>query len=151
MNSDNFSDNPHSVTISYELLQLLQWLAEHDEPRLKKMINRALASGLANELRRIDDQNSMDIAQNGIINFLSILESLLLEGINEQIAQKAKLQKLLPAIDKIDTSLCDDTVVQFSIQKTTSKAADNPNQNAHDILYEELLRYWEPHNKIKIN
>ncbi len=142
--------NNSQFVLSYELLILLRWLIDHDENKIKKIIGNALKSGLQEELQLLD--NTEDVAelnelQHSITDFLSILESLLIETTSEHIKEKARQQKLLPSVDKIDTTLCDDTTVRFSLEKATSELANNPDANPKELLFKELLKRWQPTDK----
>ena len=141
--------NNSQFVLSYELLLLLQWIAEHDSSTIKKMIKTALPSGLQEELQLLDnieDAEVLNDLQNSITDFLSLLETLLVEAVNEHIKEKARQKKLLPAVDQIDTSLCDNYTVRSSLEKATATLAENPNVNAKELLFKELLRRWKPNN-----
>ncbi len=142
--------NNSQFVLSYELLVLLRWLIDHDENKIKKIIGNALKSGLQEELQLLDNTENvaeLNELQHSITDFLSVLESLLIETTGEHIKEKARQQKLLPSVDRIDTTLCDDTTVRFSLEKATSELADNPNANAKELLFKELLKRWQPTDK----
>lgn len=142
--------NNSQFVLSYELLLLLHWLSDHEVPAMKKIIRNALKSGLQEELQlldNIDDTAFLNELQHSITDFLSLLESLLIEAVSERIKEKARQQNLLPAIDQIDTTLCDNSTVQSSLEKATSYLSDNPNENPKELLFKELLRRWDPTNK----
>lgn len=156
MDNDNFSENSQ-LTLSYELLSLLRWLANHDEEKLKRIITRALSSGLHEELKKeqretLDQESSLESdVQHSIIDFLGLLEVLLFEAINEQTVKKALQKNLMPAIDHIDTSVCDDATVRFSVEKATTSADRNPQESPKDMLFKELLKRWKPSKKTILN
>ena len=57
MNNDSFNNNNNSAqqfVISYELLCLLRWLLEHDVEKLKKMVSKALAPGLKEDIKQFE-------------------------------------------------------------------------------------------------
>ncbi len=142
--------NNSQFVLSYELLVLLRWLIDHDENKIKKIIGNALKSGLQEELQLLDNAENvaeLNELQHSITDFLGILESLLIETTGEYIKEKARQQKLLPSVDRIDTTLCDDTTVRFSLEKATSELADNPDANPRELLFKELLRRWQPTDK----
>jgi hypothetical protein len=141
----------NQFTISHELLILLRWLILHDEERLRKMVTKALASGLHEELQKINSVPPTQEVQYSITDFFVMLEVLLIDAISEQVNKDAKGQNLMPAIDQIDSTLCDKEIVQFSLEKATTKMAHNPNANPREILYQELLKNWKPHNKSIVN
>jgi hypothetical protein len=151
MENDIFSQNTSSqFVLSYELLALLRWLADHDTDKFKKIISAALSAGLQEEINKIDKtEESVLVAdmQHSITDFLSIMESLLVEVMSEHVEKRARQQNLLPSIDQIDTAECDDNIVRFSLEKATAKLATNPKANPKELLFKEILKRWKPHNK----
>ncbi len=152
-NYDQTESESTQFVLSYELLCLLQWLAEHDTDKLKKIVGKALASGLQDTITEMQNspESPLENMQQSMVDFFSTLEALLMEGINEQTIQRAKNANLMPAIDHIDSSVCDDATVRFSLEKATSELEENPEENPKDILYKELLRRWKPSNKNILN
>ncbi len=142
--------NNSQFVLSYELLVLLRWLIDHDTDKLKKIIGKALTSGLQEELQLLDnteDTAELNDLQHSITDFLSTFESLLHETVNEHVKEKARQKKLFPAVDQIDTTLCDNTTVRFSLEKVTSTLANNPDANPEEQLFKELLKRWKPSDK----
>ncbi len=142
--------NNAQFVLSYELLALLRWLVDHDADKLKKIIGKGLRSGLQEVLHTLDHTEDAEILnemQHSITDFLHLLEKLLSETMSEEVQEKARQQKLLPTVDHIDTNQCDNNTVQSSLEKTTSTLMDNPNANAKELLYKELLKRWKPVDK----
>lgn len=142
--------NNSQFVLSYELLLLLRWLIDHDENKLKKIIGNALKSGLQHELQHLnntEDVSELQELQHSITDFLGSMEALLIETASEHVKEQARQQKLLPSVGQIDTTLCDDTTVRFSVEKATSELADNPNANAKELLFKEILKRWQPTDK----
>jgi hypothetical protein len=136
--------------LSYELLALLRWLADHDADKLKKIIGKALTSGFQGELNQLnqtDETVLVDEMHHSITDFLSLLESLLIETVRENLQQKAKYQNLMPAVDQIDSTICDDNTVRFSLEKATEVIENNPTANPKEMLFKELLKRWKPIDK----
>ncbi len=155
MNNNDFSNEQNAqFVLSYELLHLIDWLVEHDADKLKKIISQAAASGLREKIQSIDNPSKLAITDDmyhSIIDFFELLENLFTDATNEHIAQKAKEKNLMPAIDQIDSSICDDATVRLSVEKATSKLENNPNANVKEQLFKELLKRWKPHNKNVMN
>ena len=142
--------NNSQFVLSYELLLLLRWLIDHDEEKIKKIIGNALKSGLQQELQELsntEDVSELADLQHSITDFLSTMEALLIDTASEHIKEKARQQKLLPSVDQIDTTLCDDTTVRFSVEKATSELSENPDANAKELLFNEILKRWQPTDK----
>lgn len=159
MQDSLFNPNSNQCIISYELLSLLRWIIEHDAEKLKKLVNKALASGLKDELRNVEimaDANSQDPnfaaeVQHSIIEFFALLETLLLESINEHAVQRVVEKNLMPAIDQIDSTAMDDDTLRFSVEKASAKFQDATRENAQELLFKELLRRWKPSKKSLLN
>lgn len=153
MNNDSFNGNNQNqqFVISYELLCLLRWLLENDVERLKKMVSRGLASGLKDDIKYFEqlgdvsaDPGMVEEVQHSIIEFFHMLETLLAESIKEQAMQRAVEKNLMPTIDHIDSTLCDDATVRSSMEKTVAKSESHPHANVQNMLYKELLKRWKP-------
>lgn len=157
MNNKISNENNTQLIISYELLYLLQWIIEHDKNRLKKIIKKALEKGLRSTLQNEETQKLkksstlIDEMHYSIIDFFELMEELLTESMKEHVEKKAKEKNLMPAIGQIDSSVCDDATMRFSIEKATSKIEHNPNINPKEQLLKELLKQWDPHNKNAVN
>jgi len=80
-----------------------------------------------------------------------MMETLLVESLEEQAIKKALEKNLMSSIDRIDSSVCDDATVMFSVEKATSKVEENPKENVKKVLMEELLKRWKPSKKNILN
>ncbi len=157
INNNNVSNIPNDqFVLSYEMLCLLHWLVEHDADNLKQIIAKALSAGLKNKLHKLNTSSSgnlvmIDDIQQSIVDFFALLEALLLESINERVTQKAREENLIPAIDQIDSTLCDTATVRSSLEQATNTIEHNPDMNAKEQLFKELLKQWKPRNKTMVN
>jgi hypothetical protein len=154
MDRDNFmleiANQDELFAISYELLCLLRWLVENDADRLKKMITRAVQHGLNEKIeliRSYSDDEALEDAQDNMVEFFSTLEAMLVDTIQEQAMNQAFERKLMPAIEHIDSTACDNTIVQASLEKAHSKITHNPDKNPQEILLTEILKNWKPTKK----
>lgn len=138
--------------VSYELLALLRWLIDHDVDKLKKIIAKAFTAGLKDEVQRLQANPEMPIEEihYTIIEFLGIIDLLLVEQNQENMVQRAREQKLLPAIEHIDSTVFDDEIVRTSLEKATATAGKT-NEHAKTVLYKELLKRWKPSKNMEIN
>ncbi len=150
---DNIFSHDTQFTLSYEFLGLLRWLTLHDQERLKKIITRALETGLHDELKKsatiTQEFSSDNEVQNSIIDFLGLMETMLFEAMNEHTVKRAIQKNLMPAIDQIDTTVCDDATVRFSVEKAT--ATHTMHENPKELLLKELLKRWKPNKKTILN
>lgn len=153
--NEEFTDTQHTqFVLSYELLCLFRWLAEHDIDKLQKIISAAVASGLHEDIKKVRSSQNNNLAleemQGGIIDFFSLLESLLLDAIKDTVTKQARQKKIMPAIDHIDSTICDDETVQFSLEKAMAKDGASTEQTK-EVLFKELLKRWKPHKKNLFN
>jgi len=161
-NNNNSSSNDNQFVISYELICLLQWILEHEDETLKQLIKKALQSGMDQHIAHTDSiadntddseytAPTIDDIQEIIIDFFELCDTLMAEVNHEQSVRKAIAKNLMPAIDKIDSRLCDDDTVRSSIDRTTAQLDASPNASAKDTLFRELLKQWKPNKKTAIN
>jgi len=148
-------NNNAQLTISHELLFLLQWLIAHEEKKIKQIIKKAFKSGLQNKLDHFSKKNnhkketsSEDLTY--IVNdFFNLLEHSLLDAMTSTLTNNHNHHQMIPALDKIDSTVCDSTVVQSSLEKASTEFAKHPEKNnAHQILFHELLKNWKPGSKV---
>lgn len=148
MNNDLFPrENNAQFALSYELLHLLRWLEQNDIERLKKIVSRAVAHGLHDDIQRtrsMVNQNILEEMHHSIINFFDLLDAVLTDSINEHLEKKARQKNLLPTLDHFDSSLIDHEAVRSSIENTTKTLDLHPHINAKEQLCKELLKNWRP-------
>jgi hypothetical protein len=151
----NFPQDNTQFVLSFELLCLLRWLVENDVDKFKKLINKAMSSGLKEELRYAQkaqvQELYMEEIQQSIVEFFGMLEALIADAISEQAVQTAHEKNLMPTIDQIDSAFCDDETLRGSLEKVTSKIETNSKENPKELLFKEILRRWKPHNKNVLN
>lgn len=155
MNKDSFShDNNAQFALSYELLHLLKWLGENDTEKLKKIIAKAVAHGLHDNIQKTTssaDSRILEDMHHSIVDFFELLDVLLNDAINNHVEKKAKEKNLLPTIDHFDSSLLDTEILRSSVEQTTKKLDLDPHINPKEQLCKELLKQWKPLNKESIH
>lgn len=157
MNNNSFSgDNRNNgqFVLSYELLRLLEWLIEHDMPGIKKIIANALQKGLHKDLQKhahLSDEEVADEMQDSIIDFLLATETILFDVVHEHAVKNVVQKNLMPAIDHIDSTICDNDTVRSSIEKATTSLEKNPGMSPEEALFKELLKQWKPAKQSPLN
>ena len=143
------NEEKSQLTLSYELLYLIQWLVEKEPQQLKSIINNALDAGLKEtfKTRSFSEQSENETMHYSIADFLGLLEVLLHESINEKTIKQVMEKKLMPAIDHIDNTECDKNIVQSSVKKASSDFEQNPKNNPQELLFQEILKRWNPTKK----
>ncbi|HJM68983.1 MAG TPA: hypothetical protein QGF02_03495 [Candidatus Babeliales bacterium] len=154
MNNDNSYKSDGQFILSFELLQLLEWLIEHQPDEIKKLVHKALAQGLHSNIRQAEDlleAYSPEDMQNSVIDYFGLMEVLLLDAINERSNNSTVHTQLLPTVNQIDQSSCDADTVFSSVENATSSLEENSLQNPKAVLHKELLKNWKPDKKAKVN
>jgi len=150
-------DTDEQFAISYELIYLLKWILDNDTSKLKKIVSKSLSSGLKERLEdrnyfsNDENENILEDIHQTILEFFVTMEDILLEALSEEAIKKALEQDLIPDIEKIDSTICDDATVRFSVEKATSKIDKNPKADPKDLLFKELLKRWKPNKKKILN
>jgi hypothetical protein len=139
--------NSDQLVLSYELLQLLEWLIENEAESLKKIVKRALSKGLSKKLKSRELPNASAI-QGNVIDFLELLEILLFESNHEVNVSDVIRKNLMPAIDHIDISNFSSATVESSAAIASTKKERNPSEDAQELLFKELLKRWKPKKKL---
>jgi hypothetical protein len=153
MDNENILKSDGQFILSFELLQLIEWLIEHQPEELKKLIHRSLSQGLNNNILKAEEileSYSPEDMQNSVIDFFGLMEVLLLDALNERTHENVHTQ-FIPMVNQIDQSFCDSTVVSSSIEKATTSLEKNSKQDPQAVLYKELLKNWKPKKKAAIN
>jgi len=148
MSATKSSEATSFFVLSEELIRLLQWLAEHEQESLKKIIKHAIDHGNI-EPREIvvkssPDEKIPEKIHEHMITFLMLLDTLLNETIAEHGAAQEVHRVLIPALDAIDRSHHHDQALSRSLAKAT-EALTHTDKDPKEILCKELLRQWHPH------
>src|SRR3989338_6797791 len=154
MNNDNSYKSDGQFILSFELVQLLEWLIEHQPDEIKKLIHKALSQGLHSNIRQADDLlevYSPEDMQNTVIDYFGLMEVFLLDAINERSNHNSIHTQLIPTVHHIDQSSYDDDAVFSSVENATTSLEKNSLQNPQAVLYKELLKNWKPNKKAKVN
>ena len=149
MNNDNLYKSDGQFILSFELLQLIEWLIEHQPEELKKLVHRSLSQGLNNNILKADEileTSTPEDMQNTVIDFFGLMEVLLLDAINERNHDTVHSQ-FIPMVNQIDQSSCDANTVSSSVEKATTSLEKNSKQNPQSVLFKELLKNWKPNKK----
>ncbi len=152
MNQGPFDNDNNQFVVSYELLQLFKWLFDHEQEALKKLVSKALRNGLHETLAYQTEgfENPEELQQN-VVDFFALLDTLLYELIHETETKKVIQRALIPALDQIDSKVCDDVTVAVTAAKVTSQLEDNPLQDPKTALCKELLKRWKPSKKLSMH
>lgn len=149
----NISNN-NQLTISYELLYLMQWLLENESERIKKLIVQVLEKGFKKEMlaaSKAYDPSTNQELKHSVVDFLNLLDALLQEAMNEQALKKITEKNLIPALNQLDDTVCGSSLIQGSLEKVSLKFESHPQENPQELLFKELLKRWKPDKKIALN
>lgn len=155
-----------SLSLSLELVLLMDWLLKHEKKPLQKLIKKVLKNGLEDEIDLIDmfyqkkllDMDS-DISQelhNSILDFLMSLEDMLVDGLKEKNSFEEKI--FSQSLQMINKQKLDNKTIMLSLKKTNDEMIEiskNNSEKKHDkiknTLFSELLKNWSPTTNEPIN
>lgn len=147
-NQGPFDHDNNQFVVSYELLLLLKWLLDYEQPGIRKLIAKALNQGLDEFLYQAEigdkSQAQADDLQQNIVDFFAVLDGMLGQELQEQEVSSIMQRHLLPAIDHLDPKACGINTVAVSIAKATAALENKPNVDGKAILCKELLKNWKP-------
>jgi hypothetical protein len=151
MAQKSFFDHENTqFELSYEFLALLKWLVENEPENLKKIISRAVRSNFLSKVGTSEKVNA-EFVQSSIVDFLELIDTLLLEVSHEKRVKKAVENNLMPALEQIDSTAFDSSTLQTSLDKATAALEAFPEKNPKDLLCTELLKRWKPLKKSQLN
>ena len=109
-NNDSFEFNGDgSMLLSYELLYLLQWLMDHEADSLQKLIAKAVSKGYRPATLATNDfvevQLNDTMLHQSIVEFLGLMDSMLLDLEQEQSIQRVLDRITIPALKQIDSKI----------------------------------------------
>jgi hypothetical protein len=151
---DNNSNSVGKFVLSYELLNLLQWLVEHEAETLKKMIDRAVKNGFK---AQTDSKNGLielqidENIQQSMVEFLGLMDVLLMDAHNDHSTKRILERNTIPALDHIDTTICAEEIVTSSVEKMKMALLNDASENPQEVLFKELLKRWKPAKKAALN
>jgi len=140
-----FDDN--YFAISQELLTIMAHLVDEYPQELHDLIKKAQKTVPAGQTKEVEAQD----AHEYIIDFLSLMELFVYQAKNEVEVDTHLTKQLMPAIDHIDQTSCGQETVNSSVEHASNQKAKNPQINAQEILYKELLKRWKPTKKTSVN
>lgn len=151
MNNDSYNNDDGNLLLSFELLHLLQWLIDHEEDELKRLVAKAVKHGYRDTSVTCSDFVEMQVSdpaiQHSIVEFLGLMDTLLFESHNEQDVDEVLSRSAIPALNQIDSSVCNQDVVETSLDKAHAQLQKDPKENVQELLLKELLKRWKPAKK----
>ena len=161
------------LSLSLELIYLLNWLLKKEKGQIKKIIQKVVSSGLFDEPEEMNnyelDPENLAEMQETILDFLIFLEDTLLECLDEKDQKSVSKDRLKPTLQKLNPESLDVRTIWLSMQQTKAKlskkedtkttlqtkndsSAKTPNnQKAKKILFEQLLKHWNPNQNEPLN
>ncbi len=152
--SSNQNNRGHLV-LSHNLLKLLQWIVDYESETLKQVVIRAVKQGFPQNYMPENETIELHIAdetlQQTVSEFLGLIDTLLAESMQDQSETRFMQRNLIPVLDHIDSAICDEQMVQNSIERANSKLNAHPNTTLQELVLQELLKQWKPAKKETLN
>lgn len=142
------------ISISLELLILLEWLVKNEKPLLDNIVKQSLKNGLLPKLNQTANLSNVDLVEQfypTIIDFLATLENSLVENINKTNQQTT--QDILPVLKKINLSDINLQTIFLSSNQATKRVKNQKTGAAgsQKILFQQILKNWKPGKKDRLN
>ena len=149
----------HQLSLSLELILLLNWFLKHGKDRLRGFIKEALDGELSQSLENISDRDyikKLDQLHDTVLDFIIFLEDALLDGLDEVdsvtrqgIAQRER-HKIEPIMQVLESRTLDTRTLLLNVQKA-KKQCDLPEQEVKQELFKKMLDNWDPTTNEPIN
>ncbi len=110
-----------SLSLSFELVYLMKWLLQHEKKMLNALVKHAIKNGFAHDLKKINDHNHTETADQfytTILDFLVFFEDTLINNLDSITLDQETERSILPAIKKMDNGNFDIQTMRASIQQT---------------------------------
>jgi len=132
-----------SLSLSLELLLLIDWILKNEPTKLKMLIEDALQNGFLDEIDQIEDieKNNTQVndLHSAIIEFLMLMEDLLLETLEEKELDFKAKEKLDATLQKINPATMDFKTVWHSLKQNKDKKT-----GVEKTVFTQLLKNWKP-------
>ena len=158
---------PTSLSLSIELLLLMDWLLKKDQIKIKSLVEDAIKDGFLSKLEQIDEiennKTKINKLHTSVLDFIILLEDILLETLEEQeidSLSKDKLNKTIQKLNKNNIGLqtiwnsVHQTKMQFRNHdhtKNIDPKTPNPNGDIKKTLFSNLLENWKPKTSESVN
>lgn len=151
-----------SLSLSFELIYLMGWLLKNDQAKLKQLVVEAVEQGFIEEVDAMSDADYLllsDQMQSTVEQFMDYLEEVITESVQGADVNNGLFQGLVPVLKKFDTDSVDQKTVSLAMQQTKKKLSYKKKQGdklnalavteseANNILFERLLKNWNPSKK----
>lgn len=151
MINNQFPFDESQLIISYDLLNLIDWLVKNDPESIKKIVETAHQNGYHTiNKQRITTLNKTTDLRESISGFFLLLEEAFLETVELEKSYKDSplaSAAIATTIEAIDSSICDKETVLKCTERTERALKKNEQQNPKELFYRELLKSWKPRKK----
>ncbi len=166
------------ISLSFELISLLNWLLRHEKAMLNAMLKQALEHGFAEELEKVDAASiaaaESEELYHTVLDFLEYLEHSLIKNLETINVDNKTKDAIMPTLQKLEADSLDHKTLWLSMQQTKARmlkakqlipqqqtkaiapeaapeAKIDHSEHANKILFEQLLKNWKPNNKDVMN
>lgn len=137
------------ISISIELLILLDWLINKDKGSLDNIVENALESGLYQKLDMATDINNpelLELLYPTVIDFLLLLENSLAQKLVTKQNQTLNSREILPVLRKLNLKDINLDTLYLSTSQANKKLKNHKVslENTQRTLFEQILKNWKP-------
>ena len=150
-----------SLSLSFELVFLMNWLLKNEKAMLGDLIKHAIKHGFDKDVKQLESIDFSQISDQfyyTILDFLLFLEEALEKDLKKEKLDKQAEKAILPVIKKIQNESLSDDTIKTSLQQTkaylinvvknnsNSTCENNGEKSVKDVLFENVLKNWKPTN-----
>jgi len=149
-----------NISLSFELILLLNWLVKHEKAQLNNLVKDALEKGFMQEIEDISPNDYPQLADqfySSILEFLMFFEQSLLNNLESINIDEVTNNAIGPVIKKLDFENLDIKTLWLSMQQTKDKMSktraniEHGPEQINNLLFERLLKNWKPSKKSPMN
>jgi hypothetical protein len=136
------------ISLSFELLVLLNWIMQNERPILNNMIKHALKDGLEDEFEKLANAESVEVNEQfytTVLGFLLSMEDCLIEHLSQIKINKNVKKDISPLLKRLELM-----GIRIKPVFSASKLQKSPD-DAKNVLFQQILKNWKPDKNDLLN
>ncbi|MFC1854684.1 hypothetical protein ACFLY6_02355 [Candidatus Dependentiae bacterium] len=139
-----------SLSLSLELVNLIDWLLENKKEEVCRLVRQAVSSGAMGKdlLENADSATIFNYVQKVVMDFADFLENEVLKELDEGDDADGNINKqFATAIDSLDQGAFDPDAVWLSVQQAKSALLRGSPDGPREAFLKNLLKNWNFHGE----
>ncbi len=135
------------ITLSFELLVLLNWIMQNEKPTLNSLIRNALKNGLEGEFEKLASAEKIEINEQfytTVLGFLLSMEDCLIEHLSRIKINKNAKKDISPLLKRLE-------LMGVRIKPVFSTKHQKNAEDTKNVLFQQILKNWKPDKNDLLN